>query len=253
MSLSTTSLNKLLQEFLIEGQSALLLTNIPTKFMHYSCRYGAQNWKAWRKIRISMCPLSYTVIWNYFIPIDESLVSLLKSITIEDPQQIEIICRVYNANTNALIQSTSAPLTRDIRLSRRSRLQEFSSEQVTLGASIRLEVTADSNCFLYILNIGTSGNTTLLLPNEYERNNQFSANQTYYLPDKDYGFEISGPPGKETIQIMAFSNRLDMLDKMAVTTVQEREIYRDITIRRKKRIADTTEKKGYAQIQFSVT
>ena len=146
----------------------------------------------------------------------------MKSITIEDPQQIEVTCRVYNADTNKLIQSSKGPLTRDIKLTSRPRLQEFSS-QVTRGTNLRLAISTDSNCYIYILNIGTSGKTSILLPNEYELDNHFAANQTYYFPDKDYGFEIDGPPGKETIQVMALSYKLESLDKMAVAGVRESE------------------------------
>ncbi len=179
---------------------------------------------------------------------------LFKSITLEDPQQIEVTCKVYNADTNKLIQSNKAPVTRDIKIRQsRARVQEFSSDQVTRGSSLRLAVSADSNCYIYIVNIGTSGNTSVLLPNEYEKDNQFAAHQVYYFPGEDYGFEVSGPPGKETIQVMALSYKLESLNRMAETKVCEKEIYRDISIKRKKAVAaSSSERKGFAQIQFDV-
>lgn len=182
--------------------------------------------------------------------VDTELSELLKTMTLEDPQQIGITCKVFNADTNNLIESSKAPVTRDIRIKRR--VQEFSSEAVRVGTSIRLEVTSDSNCFLYILNIGTSGKTTLLLPNEYEPNNSFSAHQTYYLPGEDCGFEIDGPSGKETIQVLAFSSKQPVLDKLVnPANVQEKTLYRDIVVKRKAQ-SSTPEQKGYAFIQFDV-
>ena len=177
---------------------------------------------------------------------------LLKSITIEDPQQIEVTCQVFNATTNQLIQTSAAPVTRDIKLTSRRRIQEFSSRQVSRGTDLRLAISADSNCFIYILNIGTSGKTSLLLPNEFERDNHFAAYEKYYFPGKDYGFEIEGPPGKETIQVMALSHKLESLDKMASAGVCEKVIYRDISIKRKKTSSSSSERKGFAQIQFDV-
>lgn len=183
---------------------------------------------------------------------EDSLVDLLRSITIEDPQQIEISCRVFDANTSKLIQSSRGPSTRDIRLTSRPRVQDFSSRQVMRGTSLRLEISADSNCYIYILNIGTSGKTSILLPNEYEKDNHFAAHQTYHFPDKDYGFEIEGPPGKETIQVMALTHQLESLHTMAESGVCEKEIYRDISIKRKRTSASPSERKGFAQIQFTV-
>ena len=175
--------------------------------------------------------------------------------TIEDPQQIEIYCKVFDADKNRLIKSTNAPLTRDIKLKQKTlsqlRVQEFSSNSVPIGTNIRLEITTDSECYLYILNIGTSGKSSLLLPNDFEPNNHFRAHQTYFLPGQDFGFEIEGPCGKETIQILAFSHKQTMWDKLANRPIQERDLYRDISIRRK-RTSPSTEKKGFAQIQFDV-
>ena len=172
--------------------------------------------------------------------------------TIEDDQQIEINCKVFNADTNELIQSTRDPLTRDIKIARRRppRVQEFSSDSVKIGTSIRLEITSDSDCYLYVLNVGTSGKTSLLLPNEYERDHYFHANQTYYLPGEDFGFEIEGPSGKETIQVLAFSQKQSDLDKLYGEVIHEKELYRDITVRRKAKVP--VDKKGYAQVQFDV-
>ncbi len=173
-----------------------------------------------------------------------ALTALLKAMTIEDTQQIEIDCKVYNASTNRLIESTKAPLTRDIKISRRQqRFQEFSSDIVPIGTSIRIEVTTNTECYLYILNIGTSGKTSLLLPNEYDSTNYFHPNETYHLPGPDFGFDIEGPPGKETIQIFAFSEKQ--------TAEKPKQLYRDIACRRKN-VTAPIKMKGFAQIQFDV-
>ena len=142
-------------------------------------------------------------------------------------------------------------MTRDIKVVRRpTRLQEFSSDSVKVGTAIRLEITADCDSYLYIINIGTSGKTTMLLPNSYDPSNYFKANQIYYLPGEDFGFEIDGPSGKETIQMMAFSQRETSLDKLSGCSIHKKELYRDITIKRKVNVPSL--KKGFAQVQFEV-
>jgi len=179
-------------------------------------------------------------------------VNLLKSITIEDPQQIEVTCKVYNATSDQLIQTSQGAVTRDIKLTSQRKIQEFSSRQVSRGTNLRLAISADSNCFIYILNVGTSGKTSILLPNEFELDNHFAAHEMYYFPGRDYGFEIEGPPGKETIQVMALSHKLESLDRMVSAGVCEKEIYRDISIKRKKTSSSPSEKKGFVQIRFDV-
>lgn len=174
--------------------------------------------------------------------------------TIEDAQQIDITCKVYNATTNKLIESTPAPRMRDIKIKprRQQSVQEFSSDTVPIGTTIRLEVSANCQCYLYIINIGTSGKTSFLLPNKYDTNH-FHANQTYYLPDPDYGFDIEGPPGKETIQILAFSERQSRFEELARKSFQKTELYRDISIRRRRPTAVAEVKKGFALIEFNVS
>ena len=177
------------------------------------------------------------------------LVDLLKSMTIEDAQQIEVDCKVFNASTNQLIESTKPPLTRDIKITRRQRkVQVFSSDSVPVGTSICLEVTSKSLCYLYILNIGTSGKSALLFPNECCTNNRFSPDQTYHFPGPDFEFNIEGPPGKETIQIFAFAEKQTELEKLAE---KPRELYRDITVKRKNP-TPASSMRGFAQIQFNV-
>ena len=170
--------------------------------------------------------------------------------TIDDPQQIEITCKIYNSDTNRLIESTPAPLTRDIKIRSRKqqRVQEFSSKAVPIGTNIRLEMSANCECYLYVINIGTSGKTSILLPNEYDPTNHFRANETYCFPDPECGFEIEGPPGKETLQILAFSRKQENLEELSNKPVQEKELYRDINVRRRKGV----DKKGYALVQFDV-
>ena len=166
--------------------------------------------------------------------------------TLEANQQISVTCKVYNASINTLIQGKT-PLLRDITVM--PRVQQFSAECVPLDAEIRLEITTDAPCFLYVINIGTSGKTTVLLPNEYQTDNFFQGSQTYYLPGEDYGFKLEGPSGKEIIQVMAFSQKQVALSSHAGNDIQA-PLLRDISIIRKKE--DSELKRGFAQVEFLV-
>lgn len=162
-------------------------------------------------------------------------------------QTIHITCKVYNAKTNQLIEG-EVPLLRDITFV--PHIQNFSPTSVPRGTEIRLEIVIDSSCYLYVLNIGTSGSATMLLPNEYERNNFVHANQTYHFPGKNYGFKIQGPPGKEVVQVMAFSSQQDTLTDHSSSTIQKEPLLRDIHILQS---TSQKEKHGFAQVEFTVT
>lgn len=178
----------------------------------------------------------------------ETLAAQLKSLTLETKQQINITCKVYNASTNMPIQGKAPPTLRDITVT--PHVQEFSAECVPLNTEIRLQITTSAPCFLYIINIGTSGKTTVLLPNEYQADNYFQGGQTYYLPGKDYGFSLQGPSGKEIIHIMAFSKKPVLALTSHTGTNIEEPLMRDISIIRKS--AESEMKCGFAQVEFLV-
>lgn len=182
----------------------------------------------------------------------EGLCSHLKHLTLQSDQGIGVECQVFNAKTGSIIRGITPSVTRDI--TPFPRLQEFSSEAVPRGFEIRLAITADTSCYLYIINIGTSGVTKLVFPNEYESDNYLAAGHTHYLPGEHYGFRVEGKPGKERLQILAFSRQLRELDRYRSTTVDSditrKHLLRDITvIKRPKSIGLQW---GSAHIEFTV-
>ena len=179
----------------------------------------------------------------------ETLAAQLKSLTLEAKQQINVTCKVYNASTNMPIQE-KAPTLRDITVM--PRVQEFSAECVPLNTEIQLQITASAPCFLYVINIGTSGKTTLLLPNEFQADNYFQGGQTYYLPGKDYGFRLKGPSGKEIIHVMAFSRKQALALTSHTGSNIEEPFLRDVSIIRKS-AADSDLNCGFVQVEFLVS
>jgi hypothetical protein len=160
----------------------------------------------------------------------------------ESRQTIKITCKVYNATTNQLIkgETPGRPLLRDI-----ARIQKFSASSVPRGARVRLEVTTDSPCYLYILDLGTSGNTTMLFPSECQEDNFLRPNQVYHFPGQDSDeFQIQGPPGKEVVQVMAFARKPDCL-----TPRETAPLLRDICVLNN---ASRSERRGFAQVEFTV-
>jgi hypothetical protein len=64
---------------------------------------------------------------------------------------------------------------------------------------------ADKDCYLAMINVGTSGQTTLLFPNKWHPDNKITKEKTYRIPPEgsDYAFKLMGPPGNERIKVIA--------------------------------------------------
>ena len=65
--------------------------------------------------------------------------------------------------------------------------------------------TADRDCYLAVINIGTSGQTTLLFPNKWHPDNKVENGKTYRIPPEgsDYAFKVMGPAGTERVKVIA--------------------------------------------------
>lgn len=73
------------------------------------------------------------------------------------------------------------------------------SDRVVFGFS------ADRDCYVGIINIGTSGKTTLLFPNKWHTDNKIEKDRTYRIPPdgSDYAVKLVGPAGTELIKVIA--------------------------------------------------
>ena len=83
-----------------------------------------------------------------------------------------------------------------------------------IGDKVVVHFRSDRDCYLTLFNIGTSGKLTVLFPNYLFQNNFTSANRVYAIPGDEYPFEyeLSGPPGVETIKAIATTSKLNLLD-----------------------------------------
>jgi len=64
---------------------------------------------------------------------------------------------------------------------------------------------ADKECYLAVINVGTSGQTTLIFPNKWHPDNKVEKEKTYRIPPEgsEYAFKLMGPPGNERIKVIA--------------------------------------------------
>jgi len=64
---------------------------------------------------------------------------------------------------------------------------------------------ADKDCYLAVINLGTSGQTTLIFPNKWHPDNKVAKDKAYRIPPEgsEYAFKLMGPPGSERIKVIA--------------------------------------------------
>lgn len=74
-----------------------------------------------------------------------------------------------------------------------------------IGEKMRVSVRANQDCYLTIIDVGTSGAATVIFPNLQHPANAVKAGETYVIPDPSAGFEfeVSGPAGAELLRAVA--------------------------------------------------
>lgn len=66
-------------------------------------------------------------------------------------------------------------------------------------------LTADRNCYVAVVDIGTSGETTLLFPNKWHPDNKIEKGKVYRIPPEgsDFAYKVTGPVGTEHVKVIA--------------------------------------------------
>jgi hypothetical protein len=111
-----------------------------------------------------------------------------------------------------------------------------------IGQKIVVGFRASRDCYLTLLNIGTSGRLTVLFPNSSHTDNFIKAGRDYQIPDlnDDFEYELQGPVGTEKIKAVATLKKMELLessfapDGSLFRTVDAASGARDIGIVQKK-------------------
>ena len=88
-----------------------------------------------------------------------------------------------------------------------------------VGEAVRLFVRASKDAYLTVLNVGPSGNTTLLFPNAVQKDARVRANQVVQIPGAGSGTSItvSGPVGRELIKVVASTSPVPLFEAANLT------------------------------------
>jgi hypothetical protein len=74
-----------------------------------------------------------------------------------------------------------------------------SQSRYQIGEYLSLEIQSNKDCYLNIIDIGTSGKTHVLFPNAYQQNNFLQANTRLKIPNSRFEIKIGAPSGEETL------------------------------------------------------
>ena len=117
---------------------------------------------------------------------------------------------------------------------------------------IFLKVSASKTCYVYIINIGSTGNMTTLIPNDCESENCLQAGEYLQFPSPKagYTFELDANSGKETIIVLAYDRALSKVDQAEqdCANLIKQERARDIKIVKNHQLP-----RGFLRVNFSVT
>jgi hypothetical protein len=83
-----------------------------------------------------------------------------------------------------------------------------------VGEQVRLFVQASKDAYVTIINVGASGQTTVLFPNEFQTDNLVQANTVVEVPDSGSNatITVTEPVGTELIKVIASTEPISLFD-----------------------------------------
>lgn len=77
--------------------------------------------------------------------------------------------------------------------------------EYAIGEDVIIEFQADKDCYLALIDIGTSGKSIILFPNKWRPDNRIEKGKTYRIPPlgSDFSFRVMAPAGVEHIKALA--------------------------------------------------
>ena len=167
---------------------------------------------------------------------------------------LQLVCEVLNASTGAVITGSSqTTVYRDITIKKKRC-------SVPPYTPLCMRVQANQRSYIYIINIGSSGKITTLVPNEYEPRHLVDRGTTLEFPSReaDYKFELDGQSGEEIIVLLAYPCETNQAERDCVKLRTREPLYRDITIKRKTEPPPTCDKElncnaplGFLEVHFT--
>jgi hypothetical protein len=135
----------------------------------------------------------------------------------------EIATDDLNAEQRPWMDNLNAPRSQDFQVRAWLDRQASSGDIPVyyIGEEVVFYVETNQDAYLTIIDVGTSGRESVIIfPNKYRQNNRILANQPLRIPHEGSAemFQVSGPPGRELIKIIATTQPLDFFNQPGLFT-----------------------------------
>lgn len=96
---------------------------------------------------------------------------------------------------------------------------DHADNRYAIGEAVQLFVRTNKDAYLTVLNVGPSGNTTLLFPNAYQKDSRVAGNRIAEIPGKGSGasIRVGGPVGRELIKVIASTSPAPVFEATQLT------------------------------------
>ena len=224
--------------------------------IHYNCLYSTMTmYLKFIQVHLESIPCHSSSTSSGSTPSCSSS----SSSSVLSAQSIQLECKVFNGANGCQIQCTKVSRKELREVYRDIKLKVTKFDTVPPCTPIFFKVLANKPCYVYIINQGSSGNLTTLIPNECDKNNRLLRPDHFIQfpsPNADYEFELDQNCGTETIIVLAYSDALgdpkqaekDCED--ILKSGEEKDVLRDIKVHKK-----TSQQflcRGCIEIQFTV-
>lgn len=81
-----------------------------------------------------------------------------------------------------------------------------------VGEEIEIFFRSDADAYVAVFDTDTRGRTHRIFPNRFDREHFVRGGEVYRLPERGYRFEVEGPPGIETLSVLAAPTRRELRD-----------------------------------------
>ena len=96
----------------------------------------------------------------------------------------------------------------------RSKTERKVSSHYKIGESVRIQFESGEDCYLTLIDIGTSGRVNIIMPNSMNVDNFVKAGRVLYYPGESWNVAciIQGPTGTERIKAFATLDPVNLFD-----------------------------------------
>ena len=145
-----------------------------------------------------------------------SCLTLTPAVAEEDSESITRDLTVEQTSVFT-IQAPAAPATDGLNV---VAWVDHADNTYAIGETVRLFVRSNKDAYLTVLNVGPSGNTTLLFPNAFQQDSRIAGNTVVEIPAQGSGasIRVSGPSvGPELIKVIASTSPQPLIQSAALT------------------------------------